>query len=131
MTRIDVATARRAQLVDVTAQVREVVRAARLARGAALVYCPHTTAGVTIQENADPTVKSDMLAHLSTLVPKESNFQHGEGNSDSHIKASLIGSSVTIVLDAGRLVLGHWQAVFFCEFDGPRQRQIQVKVLAG
>ncbi len=91
---------------------------------------PHTTAAVTINENADPDVKSDMLHKLETLVPKhESYYQHGEGNSDSHVKTSLVGNSVTVLVESGRLVLGRWQGIYFCEFDGPRTRQMQVKVV--
>ena len=128
--KLSVSTARRTQLVDITAQVREAVEGD--SEGAAvLVYVPHTTAGVTINENADPDVKSDMLRKLETLVPKEeSYYQHNEGNSDSHVKTALVGNSVTVLVEAGKLVLGRWQGVYFCEFDGPRERELIVKVVS-
>ena len=95
-----------------------------------VVYVPHTTAAVTINENADPDVKSDLLAKLSSLVPKnETYYRHGEGNSDSHLKAAMVGHTVTVLVEAGRLVLGRWQGVYFCEFDGPRQRELIIKAL--
>lgn len=129
----DVRTTTREELVDVTALVRQAVKRAGVSGGLACVYCPHTTAGVTIQENSDPDVKSDMLGLLRRLVPKDGygQFKHSEENSDAHIKASLIGSSVTVIVDGGKLLLGHWQAIFLCEFDGPRDRRLQVKVVAG
>ena len=95
-----------------------------------IVYVPHTTAAVTINENADPDVKSDLLAKLSALVPqREAYYQHAEGNSDSHLKAAMLGHAVTVLVEGGRLVLGRWQGVYFCEFDGPRQRDLFVKPL--
>lgn len=126
---IDVRTTTREEMVDVTALVRAAIRKAGLKDGLVCVFCPHTTAGVTIQENSDPTVKSDMVAHMARLVPKDAGFQHSEDNSDAHIKASLIGSAVTLIVDGGRPLLGHWQALFLCEFDGPRERRIVVKAV--
>ncbi len=116
-------------MIDITAPVRAAVRRAGVTSGLCCVYCPHTTAGITIQENADPDVKSDMIRHLATLIPTDGAFRHGEGNADAHIKSSLVGASVTLIIEEGRLLLGHWQAVFFCEFDGPRERRVHVKVL--
>ena len=99
--------------------------------GMLIVYVPHTTAAVTINENADPDVKHDMLKKLETLIPKdEPYYQHGEGNSDSHVKTSLVGNSVTVLIERGRLVLGRWQGVYFCEFDGPREREMMVKLVS-
>jgi secondary thiamine-phosphate synthase enzyme len=132
MTRIEVRTGERAQLVDVTARVREVVRAAGLRRGAVLVYCPHTTAGVTIQENADPDVQRDLLLALENAVPREAargRYLHAEGNSDAHVKSSLVGASQLVPVDDGDLVLGTWQGIYFCEFDGPRRRELLVQLL--
>jgi len=126
MTRIDVRTSRRDEMVDVTSRVAEAVRADGVAEGWALVFCPHTTAGVTINENADPDVVTDVLDTLRRLVPRDAGYRHVEGNSDGHVKASLVGSSVTIPVAAGRLVLGTWQGVYFCEFDGPRSRKLLV-----
>ena len=125
-----VRTTTRNEMVDVTDRVREAVRRAGVGDGMVVVYVPHTTAAVTINENADPDVKHDMLLKLSRMIPKdEAGYDHAEGNSDSHVKASLVGSSVTVLVEQGRLVLGRWQGVYFCEFDGPRQRQVHVKVV--
>lgn len=124
-----VRTRSRTEFVEITAQVRDVVRAAGVRSGLCLVYCPHTTAAVTIQENADPDVVRDMLLWLNRHIPKDvPGFRHTEGNSDSHLKASLVGPSVTIPVHDGQLVFGTWQGVYFCEFDGPRTRTAHVKV---
>ena len=123
-----VQTRRRNEFVEITEQVRQSLERADVRDGLGVVYCPHTTAAVTINENADPDVVHDMLLWLERAVPKEQpGFRHGEGNSDSHIKASLVGSSATVLVEDGRLVLGRWQGVYFCEFDGPRQRTVRVK----
>ena len=119
---------RRTQLIDITDRVREAV--AGEGGAAVLVYVPHTTAAITINEHADPDVVHDMLLWLNRAVPQaEPGFRHGEGNSDSHIKASLIGSGTTVLVVDGDLVLGTWQGVFFCEFDGPRRRTVHVQWL--
>jgi secondary thiamine-phosphate synthase enzyme len=123
-----VGTHSRSELIDVTAQVQRVVAASGLREGLALVFCPHTTAGMTINENADPDVVHDILNALEKLVPWQAGYRHGEGNSAAHIKASLMGSSVTVVIRDGRLQLGTWQGIYLCEFDGPRQRRVQVTV---
>jgi secondary thiamine-phosphate synthase enzyme len=127
----DLKTTTREVLVDVTALVRQAVKQGGLASGLVCVFCPHTTAGVTVQENADPDVRSDFIGHLARAVPKDGPFRHFEGNADAHIKASLVGASATLIVEGGRLVLGRWQAIYFCEFDGPRDRQLIVKLLAG
>ena len=125
-----VQTSSRNELVEVTDRLRKVVSTFRINEGMLIVYVPHTTAAVTINENADPDVKSDLLAKLSALVPKnETYYRHGEGNSDSHLKAAMVGHTVTVLVEAGKLVLGRWQGVYFCEFDGPRQRELIVKAL--
>ncbi len=125
-----VRTSSRNEMVDVTDRLHELVRQRNLVDGMVIVYVPHTTAAVTINENADPDVKHDMLLKLARLIPKdEAGYDHAEGNSDSHLKASLVGNSVTVLVDRGRLVLGQWQGVYFCEFDGPRQRQLHLKVV--
>jgi secondary thiamine-phosphate synthase enzyme len=98
--------------------------------GVCHIYVPHTTAGVTINEGADPSVARDILSTLNKLVPHVANYKHMEGNSDAHIKTSLIGSSETVIIEGGRLLLGTWQAIFFCEFDGARHRRVMVKVMA-
>ena len=127
---LDVRTTTRIETIDITALVRAAVKKAGVQEGLCCVFCPHTTAGLTIQENADPTVKADMMQHLSKLIPKE-GFTHDEGNSDSHIKSSVVGASTTVLVENGRLLLGHWQAIFFCEFDGPRDRRVHIKVVPG
>ena len=130
MTSFTVSTARRTESVEITTEVRDAVRASGLKFGACVVYCPHTTAGLTIQENADPDVVRDLLLWLNHHIPKDlPGFQHSEGNSDSHIKSSMIGSSVTIIIEDGALVLGAWQGVYFCEFDGPRADSNKVVAL--
>ena len=126
-----VRTTHRSEMIDVTDRVRKAVTSQGVQSGMVIIYVPHTTAAVTINENADPDVKHDMLKKLETLVPKrESYYQHGEGNSDSHVKTSLVGNSVMVLVEAGKLVLGRWQGVYFCEFDGPREREMLVRVVA-
>jgi secondary thiamine-phosphate synthase enzyme len=120
-------------MVDVTAQVRAALRAAAARGGVLVVFVPHTTAGVTIQENADPDVQRDLLLALENAVPARparGTFHHAEGNSDAHVKASLVGSSATVIVDGGDLVLGTWQGIFLCEFDGPRTRTVELKLIA-
>jgi secondary thiamine-phosphate synthase enzyme len=115
-------------MIDVTTRLQRYVQKLSITQGMLIVYVPHTTAAVTINENADPDVRHDMLLKLSELIPKqESYYEHGEGNSDSHVKTSLVGNSVTVLIEGGRLVLGRWQGVYFCEFDGPREREMVVK----
>jgi secondary thiamine-phosphate synthase enzyme len=130
METFEVRTRERNCFVEITSQVSEVVRKHGLADGLCVVYCPHTTAAITINENADPDVVHDMLLWLNRTIPhQQPDFRHGEGNSDSHIKASLVGSSATVIVDKSKLVLGRWQGVYFCEFDGPRTRRVHVKVI--
>lgn len=126
---LSVRTQRRSQMVDITDQVQQAC--GDIADGYVIVYVPHTTAGVTIQENADPDVQHDLLRKLDTLVPKhESYYQHAEGNSDSHLKTAMVGNSATVLIEKGRLVLGTWQGIYLCEFDGPRTREVVVKRVA-
>jgi secondary thiamine-phosphate synthase enzyme len=129
MKKIDVQTSSRDALIDITGRVEEEVRKSRIASGICVVYAPHTTAGITINENADPTVRRDILMTLERTAPDSLPYEHGEGNSRAHVKASLVGSSASIPIEDGRLVLGTWQGVFFCEFDGPRRRQVLVKII--
>ncbi|MBN1512506.1 MAG: YjbQ family protein [Phycisphaerae bacterium] len=124
-----VRTRQRCELVDVTREVAEVVRSSGVKEGHAIVFVPHTTAAVTINENADPDVQHDVLLTLAELIPQgRRGYRHGEGNSDAHVKASLLGASETILVQDGRLVLGTWQGIYFAEFDGPRTRQMHVSV---
>lgn len=124
-----VRTDRRTQLVDVTGLIERVVEKAGVASSVCYVYVPHTTAGVIINEHFDPDVATDLEGVLDRLVPKNGPYRHGEGNSDSHAKAALVGTSQMIFVEDGKLALGRWQGVFFCEFDGPRERKIWVKIL--
>lgn len=114
---------------DITAKVQEAVRQRGTAEGVCVVFCPHTTAGITINENADPDVIRDLLLGLSKAYPDRPEFAHMEGNSAAHLKATTVGSSVTVIVDNGRLLLGRWQGIYFCEFDGPRKRSFFIKVL--
>jgi secondary thiamine-phosphate synthase enzyme len=130
MTTFEVHTRNRNEFVEITDEVSAAVSKAGLREGFCVVYCPHTTAAITINENADPDVVHDMLLWLERSVPKmQPGFRHGEGNSDSHVKASLVGPSVTMVVQNGILVLGRWQGVYFCEFDGPRTRTVHVQTV--
>lgn len=125
-------TRERNQFLDITARVAAAVGKSGVKEGVAVVFVPHTTAAVTINENADPDVKSDMTRKLGEMIPhRESYYDHGEGNSDSHVKTSLVGPSLTVIVHDGALVLGTWQGIYFCEFDGPRTREFHVKVMAG
>ncbi|HHY60426.1 MAG TPA: YjbQ family protein [Clostridia bacterium] len=124
-------TARPQQFLDITNMVAEAVRQSGVQEGIAVVYVPHTTAGVTVNENADPDVVRDILAALDRTYPVRGDYLHLEGNSHAHIKASLMGSSCTVIIEGGRLLLGTWQGIYFCEFDGPRNREFYVKILPG
>mgnify|MGYP002642100426 CR=1 FL=1 len=129
MAELVVKTAVRNQLVDVTLLVRKAVQESGVKEGLCIVYCPHTTAAITINENSDPAVVNDVLKKLSELVPANAGYAHAEGNSDAHIKASMIGNSRLVPIESGNLLLGTWEAIFFCEFDGPRERKLVVKVI--
>ena len=127
---IQVKTRSRVEMVDITHLVQKEVTKEGFSEGVCLVYVPHTTAGVTINEGADPAVCTDIMAKLNEIVPPNAGYRHMEGNSDSHIKTSLIGSSVTVIIEKGSLVLGTWQKIFFCEFDGPRSRKVAIKLIS-
>lgn len=129
--RFEVHTQRREQMIDVTREIREAVARSGIQRGRVLVYCPHTTAAVTVNEAADPDVAADILSGLATLVPERAQWRHAEGNADAHLKATLVGASVDIPIIEGEAALGTWQGVFLCEFDGPRRRSLTVSVCAG
>ena len=129
MKSIGVKTRARTELIDITSHVRQAVASAGIDEGICVVYVPHTTAGVTINENADPSVREDILMALERVVPDSLPYTHGEGNSPAHVKSSLVGSSVHVIIESGQLALGTWQGIFFCEFDGPRNRKVWVNVL--
>jgi len=124
----ELSTRRRCELVDITGSVQEILRKSGVTAGICTVYVPHTTAAVVINENADPSVCADILAALARLVPEDGAYTHTEGNSDAHVKAAVIGSSRTVMVSGGRLALGRWQGIFFCEFDGPRRREVWVEI---
>ena len=128
--RFSLRTSARNQLIDISPQVREFLQKSGMQEGLCVVFTPHTTAAITINENADPSVKSDLLRKLNESFPQEDNYRHVEGNSDAHIKSSLVGCSETIIVDNGDLLLGAWQGIYFCEFDGPRQREFLVKLVS-
>ncbi len=117
------------EMIDISADVKAVVRKSGVQEGACLIYCPHTTAGLTINENADPDVKSDMIKEINKIVPFDDNYQHFEGNSAAHIKATFTGFHLMIPIHQGQLTLGTWQGIYFCEYDGPRSRKVQVSIL--
>lgn len=129
MERFQVSTHSRTEMVDITAEVQEAVARLGVGDGAVAVYCPHTTAAITINEGADPAVRRDIVAVLNQVIPWDYPYAHAEGNSPAHIKASLVGSSCLVLVEEGRLCLGTWQRIFFCEFDGPRTRKVWVKAL--
>ena len=116
----------RTELIDITHEVEAAIRQADVQQGICMIYVPHTTAAVTINENADPTVRTDILKVLNQVIPFDANYGHLEGNSAAHIKSSLVGASVLVALEGGKLQLGTWQGIFFCEFDGPRQRKVHL-----
>ncbi|MCK4758703.1 MAG: secondary thiamine-phosphate synthase enzyme YjbQ [Candidatus Aminicenantes bacterium] len=130
MSIIEVRTQTKEALVDITGRIREEISSSGIQSGICSVYVPHTTAGVTINENADPSVKEDILMTLGKMVPDSLPYRHSEGNSPAHVKASLVGSSVSILIENGQLSLGTWQGIFFCEFDGPRNRKTYIKVFS-
>lgn len=130
MAMLTIETDRREQFRDVTDQVRAAVREQGSGAGICVVFSPHTTCGVTVNEGYDPDVAADAVRHLGELVPRFRGWRHGEGNSDAHVKTMLVGASVTLPIDGGDLALGQWQRVFLCEFDGPRRRQLRVTVLS-
>jgi secondary thiamine-phosphate synthase enzyme len=127
---IEVKSKTRTELIDITSEIAETVRKVDVKNGVCHIFALHTTAGITINEGADPAVRSDISRFLEKQVPNAPWFTHSEGNSDSHIKSTLVGASQTIFIENGRLLLGTWQSVFFCEFDGPRTRRVAVKIVA-
>lgn len=130
MEKISIKTAKRIDLIDITGQIQNIVSKSKAKDGICFVFCPHTTAGLTINENADPQVKRDIINTLNKLVPDNAGYAHSEGNADSHIKSSLFGSALTIFIEDGQLAFGTWQGIYFCEGDGPRSREVWIKILA-
>jgi len=130
MKEISLQTHSRFEMIDITATVQRTVAEGKIESGICLIYTPHTTAAVTINENADPDVSRDILAALDKAIPLNANYRHMEGNSAAHVKSSLVGASELVIIEKGRIVLGTWQSIFFCEFDGPRTRKVIVKILS-
>lgn len=126
--KISIKTSSRTEFVNITSSVQKAVSQLGVKSGICYVYVPHTTAGITINEGADPSVTEDIITALNKLIPHKAGYKHMEGNSDAHIKASLVGTSQSIIIEDGRLLLGTWQAIFFCEFDGPRSREVTIKI---
>ena len=129
MKEISLETHSRVEMIDITAAVQKAIGEEKIEEGICLVYAPHTTAAVTINENADPDVPRDILAALDRAVPFSANYRHAEGNSAAHVKSSLVGASELVIIENGRLVLGTWQSIFFCEFDGPRSRKVLISII--
>ena len=127
---ISIKTGSRTEFVNITSDVQSVVHESGVTNGVCYIYVPHTTAGVTINERADPSVVKDILSTLNKQIPHSAHYLHSEGNSDAHIKTSLVGSSEAVIIEKGKLLLGTWQAIFFCEFDGARNRKVTVKVMS-
>ena len=128
---LSVRTSRGTEMVDITGQIQELVRLSGVEEGVCHIFEAHTTAGLTINENADPSVQADMLMVLNKIISEQEAYRHLEGNSPAHVKASLMGAQLTVLVSNGRLLLGTWQGVFLCEFDGPRTRKVHIKIMAG
>lgn len=127
---LTVKTGTRTEFLDITSQIQDAVRSSGIKEGICMVYVPHTTAAVTVNESADPSVKNDILMILNKMVPWEADYRHDEGNSPAHVKSALVGASELIPIEDGKLALGTWQGIFFCEFDGPRNRKVHVSFLS-
>lgn len=131
LSQLTIPTNSKAEFVNITSEVQGLVSKSSIKDGLAVIYVPHTTAGITINEQADPDVEHDILMQLGNIIPDNNNYHHSEGNSSAHIKASLMGSSVTVIIRDGKLQCGTWQGIFLCEFDGPRTRKVWVKIMDG
>ena len=130
MLQMTIKTHAQTEMIDITGEIQELLRSQGIKDGLCILYVPHTTAGITINESADPSVQRDILMVLNSMVPWKADYRHMEGNSPAHVKSSLMGPSQTVVVENGRMVLGTWQGIFFCEFDGPRKRKLQLKLIA-
>ena len=131
MQTFEVSTRSRVEMVDITSQVRDAIHESGVVQGVCVVYCPHTTAAITINENADPDVVGDLVMGLGRVAPESWPYRHGEGNSDAHLKSSIVGASEQVIVEGGAAVLGTWQGIYFCEFDGPRRRKTHVQIVGG
>lgn len=131
MVKLDVKTNSQTQFIDITREIQQAVGKSGIKSGTCHIFIPHTTAGVTINENADPSVTRDILMELNKVIPFDDSYHHMEGNSAAHIKSSLVGCSINLIIDSGQIQLGTWQGIYFCEFDGPRSRRVWVKMISG
>lgn len=131
MITLEVESRQQVEMLDITSEVRKAIRGAGIDSGLAVLFVPHTTAAVTINENADPDVVRDMLMELNKIVPFDDHYRHAEGNSAAHLKSTLVGASETLLIEKGEPVLGTWQGIYFCEFDGPRHRRLHIRIVAG
>lgn len=127
---INVKSRTRTEFIDITEKIQEIIDEANVKEGLCYLFVPHTTAGITINEGADPSVQHDIISNLNKLIPFEGDYHHREGNADAHIKSTLVGVSEVVFIESGRLSLGTWQAIYFCEFDGPRHRRVNIKIVA-
>lgn len=127
---IKVRTHKKVEFIEITRSVEEVVKESKIKEGVCIIFCPHTTAGLLINENADPSVRKDIISQLEKLVPQDGEYSHLEGNADAHIKSSLLSSSLNLIIHEGKLILGTWQGIYFCEFDGPRERKVYLKLIS-
>ncbi len=129
MEKLSIKTNKRIELLDITGKIQSEVAKSKVRSGLCVIFCPHTTAGLTINENADPSVRSDIVNALEKLVPENGGYTHSEGNSDAHVKSSIFGASVNLIIEDGLLALGTWQGIYFCESDGPRSREVWIKII--
>lgn len=130
MEKISIQTRRRIDFIEITSQIEEIVKNKNVKSGVCFIFVPHTTCGLTINENADPSVKKDIIEKLNEIIPENDNYFHTEGNSDSHIKSSIIGQFLTVFIEDNSLQLGTWQGIYLCEFDGPRTRQVWIRIIS-
>lgn len=128
---VNIKTFQRVEFLNITSEVEKLVKRSEIVEGMCFLFVPHTTAGLTINENADPSVKNDIRLKINKMIPYKEEYTHSEGNSDAHIKSSLFGSSLNLIISGGKLILGVWQGIYFCEFDGPRNRNLYVKIISG
>ncbi len=131
MVKLDVRTNSQTQFIDITQEIQQAISKGGIKSGICQIFVPHTTAGVTINENADPSVTRDILMELNKVIPFSDGYHHQEGNSAAHIKSSLVGCSLAVIIDGGQIQLGTWQGIYFCEFDGPRTRRVWLKIISG
>ena len=127
---IEIETRRRVEFIEITASVKKAVKESKIKEGICIIFSPHTTAGLLINENADPSVRKDIISQLEKLVPQDGRYSHLEGNADAHIKSSLLGNSLNLIIHEEELILGTWQGIYFCEFDGPRKRKVYLKLIS-